>query len=150
MLKFAWIGTPSRAKICFRKFLLNRKFIRHVLYHALRIDRETYSGKRSNACEDFQLATGKKSFDGENENKGPDVSRTKTYLWLSHHFLFLRSLPFFFKLNTRSNHLRTIFQIFRYADFLPLYNNEYCIYNDEYYSYSELPSEINKTDKQRM
>lgn len=59
MLKFAWIGTPSRAKICFRKFLLNRKFIRHVLYHALRIDRETYSGKRSNACEDFQLATGR-------------------------------------------------------------------------------------------
>jgi len=48
----------------------------------LRIDKESYSEKSDVLVEGVrrvsQLVAEKKSFDGENENKRPDVSRTKT------------------------------------------------------------------------
>jgi len=52
--------------------------------YILRIDKESYSEKSDILTDGvrrvFQLVAGKKSFDGENENKRPDVSRTKTHL----------------------------------------------------------------------
>lgn len=52
------------------------------LLYTLRIDKESCSEKSDILVEGVrrvsQLVAGKKSFDGENENKRPDVSRTKT------------------------------------------------------------------------